>query len=71
LPAAGLSAPLTPGGPGSVSNSQCTTNAAEIAVLEQGNSLTLTLRPSFTSTFRGARNIDVAARSETEANSGR
>ena len=69
-PVAGLSAPLTPGGPGSVSNSQCTINAADIAVLEQGNALTLTFRPSFSSTFRGARNIYLAARSVTEANSG-
>jgi hypothetical protein len=69
-PAAGLSAPLTPGGPGSVSNSQCTINAADIAVLEQGNSLTLTFRPSFSNAFRGARKIYVATRSVTEANSG-
>lgn len=69
-PAAGLSAPLTPGGPGSVSNSQCTINAADIAVLEQGNSLTLTFRPGFSNAFRGARNIYLAARSVTEANSG-
>jgi sugar lactone lactonase YvrE len=69
-PASGLSAGLTPGGAGSASNSQCTIQASEIGVLEQGNALTLTFRPSFTTLFRGARNIYLAARSVTEVNSG-
>lgn len=69
-PAAGLSAGLTPGGTGSVSNSQCAINAADIAVREQGNSMTLTFRPTLADLFRGARNIYLAARSVTEANSG-
>jgi hypothetical protein len=69
-PASGLSPGLSPGGAGSASNSQCTINASDIAVLEQGNSLTLTFRPNFTGLFRGARNIYLAARSLTGENSG-
>ncbi len=69
-PASGLSPGLSPGGAGSASNSQCTINASDISVLEQGNSLTLTFRPNFTGLFRGARNIYLAARSVTEENSG-
>ncbi len=69
-PASGLSAGLTPGGAGAAANSQCSLNAADLAIWESGNSLTLTMRPTFTGTFRGSRNIYLAARSVTEANSG-
>jgi hypothetical protein len=48
--------PITPGTSGSLSNSQCTLNAASASVFPSGNSLILNLPLSFTSAFAGAKN---------------
>jgi hypothetical protein len=65
----GLSAPLTLGGSGSISNSQCTVNAAGSSATGSGNTLTLVLNMSFNPSFAGNKVTYLAARSTT-ANSG-
>jgi len=64
----GLSAGLTLGGSGSVSNSQCTVNAAGSEASGSGNTLTLTLNINFSAAFDGNRVIYAAARDAAEAN---
>lgn len=64
----GLSAPLTPGGSGSVSNSQCTVNAPGSSASTNGNNLLLTLNISFKPAFHGNRIVYAAARDSTDAN---
>ncbi len=60
---------IIPGG-GTVSNSQCTINAAASSVSGSGNNLTLTLSISFTPAFKGDRIIYVAPRDVAENNPG-
>ncbi len=48
---------LTPGGAGTVSNSQCMVNGALSSVTMVGNNLTLNVSLTFTSTFAGARGV--------------
>jgi len=64
----GLSAGVTLGGSGSVSNSQCTVSAAGSLASGSGTTLTLTLSISFTAAFDGNRVIYAAARDSAEAN---
>jgi len=64
----GLSAPLTLGGSGSVSNSQCTVNAAGSSATPSDNNLTLVLNMSFKSAFDGNLVIYMAAGDSTGAN---
>ena len=64
----GLSAGLTLGGSGSVSNSQCTINAAGSSATSNGNNLTLVLNISFSSSFDGNKVIYMAARDSAGAN---
>jgi hypothetical protein len=64
----GLSPALTLGGTGSVSNGQCTINAAGSSATVNGNTVTLVLNISFTSAFNGNRVIYLAARDSTDAN---
>jgi hypothetical protein len=63
-----LSAGLALNGSGTVSNSQCSVNAAGSSATGSGNILTLTLNMSFSSAFNGNRVIYMAARDSTEAN---
>jgi hypothetical protein len=49
--------PVTPGGVGTLSNSQCALNASESAVSGSGNILTLRLALSFTPAFAGTQGI--------------
>lgn len=64
----GLSQGLPLGGMGSVSNSQCTINAAGSSASTSGSTLTLTLNIAFAPTFDGNRVVYLAARDKTEAN---
>jgi len=64
----GLSAPLTLGASGTVSNSQCTVNSAGSSAVGSGNTLTLTLNMTFTAGFAGNRAIYLAARDTGEVN---
>jgi hypothetical protein len=68
-PDIGLS-PLTLGGSGSVSNSQCTIRSAGSSATTSGNTLTLRLNIEFSSAFAGNRVIYLAARDQSGANSG-
>src|SRR6202023_1591499 len=47
--------PITPGTSGSVSNSQCTLNAATASFSTNGNNLTVNLPLTFASAFFGAK----------------
>jgi subtilisin family serine protease len=69
-PAAGLSAPLTLGSSATVQNSQCTVHGAGSSALGSGNTLTLTLRFTFSSAFTGSKVIYTAARDTATGNSG-
>jgi len=64
----GLSAGLTPGGTGTVSNGQCTISAAGSSAVVNGNTLTLALNVSFAAGFAGNRVVYMAARDSAEAN---
>jgi len=65
----GLSAGVTPGGSGAVSNSQCFLYASEATASGSGNTLTLTLSIIFTTgAFDGNRVIYAAARDSAGAN---
>ncbi|MEZ5402619.1 MAG: BACON domain-containing carbohydrate-binding protein [Bryobacteraceae bacterium] len=61
---------ITIPGSGSVSNSQCTINAAGSSVTQSGNTLTLNLAMSFTGGFGGNRIFYLAARDMAEHNTG-
>ncbi|HEX4232624.1 MAG TPA: hypothetical protein VHZ07_28445 [Bryobacteraceae bacterium] len=65
-----LSPALTPGGQGSIQNSQCTVNGPASSVARSGNTLTLNLDIAFTSGFGGTRIIYLAAGNVEGANSG-
>jgi len=65
-----LSAGLTLGGAGSVSNSQCTVTAAGSSAVGSGNTLTLRLAITFTSGFAGDKAIYLATRDQQGGNSG-
>jgi hypothetical protein len=54
--------PLTPGGAGSVSNSQCTLMASGSAVTSSGALLTVTVNLFFRTSFAGARNAYTTVR---------
>jgi hypothetical protein len=58
-----LTPQLTPGVPGTVSNSQCTLDAGSSSVSISGNYLTLNLALSFSGTFVGTQNIYLNAAS--------
>ncbi len=60
-PGSGISAGLTLGGTGSVSNSQCTINSAGSSAVGSGNTLTLTLNVTYKAAFLGNKVIYVAA----------
>jgi M6 family metalloprotease-like protein len=66
----GLLTAITPGGAGSVANSQCSVNASGTSVAVDGNTLTLTVPLTFSSAFGGSKVIYLAARDVAEANSG-
>ncbi|MEZ5351925.1 MAG: BACON domain-containing carbohydrate-binding protein [Bryobacteraceae bacterium] len=57
-------------GSGSVSNGQCSIQAAGSSVLMSGNTLTLTLNMSFTTGFAGRRVMYLAARDNASNNTG-
>jgi hypothetical protein len=63
----GITSGITPGGTGSINNSQCTVNAAGSSATTNGNNLILTLNMSFAPTG-GNRIIYMAARDSTDAN---
>jgi trimeric autotransporter adhesin len=61
---------LTPGVAGTVSNSQCTLNAGSSSVVAAGNTLTLSVALTFTSTFVNSRNVYLYAAGLSGKNSG-
>jgi YVTN family beta-propeller protein len=65
----GLSAGVTPGSVGSVSNSQCTLAGTGSSVTTSGNNVTLNVALTFTGTFTGQQNVYLYAIGKT-ANSG-
>ena len=69
-PDSGLSAPLTLGSAATVQNSQCTVHGTGSAVLASGNTVTLTLRLTFSAAFTGSKVIYTAARDTGAGNSG-
>lgn len=56
-PANALTAPLTPGMAGTISNSQCPVSRAASSVSATGNTLTLNLVISFTTGLAGTENV--------------
>jgi hypothetical protein len=50
-------APLTPGSPGTIQNSQCSVDGAASSVSASGNTLTLNLAVSFSQGFAGTKNV--------------
>jgi hypothetical protein len=70
--ATGWSAGLTPGGTGTVSNSQCTLNASGSSVSSAGDDLTVAFNLAFnTSAFSGNKNLYLAAVNAFNQGSGR
>ncbi|MGA3026756.1 MAG: glycoside hydrolase family 44 protein [Bryobacteraceae bacterium] len=61
---------LTPGGGGTLANSQCTLNASTSAVSVSGNTLTLKASVTFTSVVVGPRNVYLYASGLSGQNSG-
>jgi hypothetical protein len=61
---------LTPGGSGTLANSQCTLNAATSSANETGNNLTVQASITFANTFLGIRNVYLYASGLTGLNSG-
>jgi hypothetical protein len=51
-----LIGPVTPGGSGTLSNSQCSVAASKVSVTSSGNSLKVTETTGFTSAFNGSKN---------------
>ncbi len=49
--------PMTPGGSGAVTNSQCTLTAAGSSISASGNSLTMTVTATFVASFAGPKTI--------------
>ncbi len=68
--ASGLSVPLVLGTAASVNNSQCTVSGMGSSAVDNGNSMTLTLVISYSSSFRGNRLIYLAAQSVAYITSG-
>jgi hypothetical protein len=56
-----LTPTLTPGGSGTVANSQCTLNATSSSVSTSGNNLTVNVSLTFAGTFAGERNLYLIA----------
>jgi hypothetical protein len=54
--------PLTVGGSGSISNSQCSINASTATVMTSGQTLTLTLPVSFQPAYTGTKNVYLFAK---------
>jgi hypothetical protein len=65
-----LTPALTPGGSGTLANSQCTLNASSSSVSTSGNNLTVNFSLTFTSTFTGTRNVYMYASGLSTLNSG-
>jgi hypothetical protein len=63
-PGSGISAGLTLGGGGSVSNNQCTISAAGSSATRSGDTLTLTLNVTFKPAFYGNKVIYLAAQDQ-------
>jgi hypothetical protein len=61
---------LTPGGSGSVANSQCTLNAAYSAVSSSGNDMTLKVSLAFAASQTGSHNVYLNASGVGAAGSG-
>lgn len=53
-----------------LSNSQCSISGSSVTAVKSGNTLTLTIGFTFTSSFGGSRVVYAAARDSAEANSG-
>jgi len=62
--------PLTPGVAGTQSNSQCTLDAGSSSVSGSGNTLTVTLRLTFSGSFTGTKNVYGEAVDNASRNSG-
>ena len=69
-PGSGISAGLTLGGAGSVSNSQCTINAAGSSAVSSGTTLTLTLNVTYKTPFLGNKVIYLAAQDQAGNSTG-
>jgi hypothetical protein len=54
---ASLAGPVSPGGSGTLSNSQCSIAASTVSVTSSGNSLKVTQTTSFKGAFKGSKNI--------------
>ncbi|HEY1945679.1 MAG TPA: S53 family peptidase [Bryobacteraceae bacterium] len=65
-----LIGPVTPGGSGSLSNSQCSVAASSVSVLPSGNSLVIVETLSFNSTFVGSKQIMMSTVDTANVNSG-
>jgi hypothetical protein len=65
-----LTPALTPGGSGTLSNSQCTLNANGSSVVASGNNLTINVSLTFSPTFTGTRNVYMFASGLSGLNSG-
>ncbi len=66
----GAQGSVTPGGSGTVANSQCTINAAGSSVVPSGNNLTLAVSITFKTAFAGTKNIYMNATSKEGETSG-
>ncbi len=62
--------PLTPGGSGTESNSQCTVSAAGSTVSGSGDSLAVNVALTFTPAFAGSKNLYGYATDKGNLNSG-
>jgi hypothetical protein len=69
-PGSGISAGLTLGGSGSVSNNQCTINAAGSSATRSGETLTLTLNVTYKTAFLGNKVIYLAAQDQVGGSTG-
>jgi hypothetical protein len=61
---------LTPGGTGTLANSQCTLYANSSVESASGNNLTLSVSLTFSGTFVGPRNVELYAAGQSGLNSG-
>jgi hypothetical protein len=57
--------PMTPGGAGAVTNSQCTLTAAATSISSSGNSLTMTVTVTFGTAYAGPKTIYMRATDRT------
>ncbi|MFL6436211.1 MAG: PKD domain-containing protein [Terriglobales bacterium] len=62
--------PITPGGSASLQNAQCTLSGPGSSVTSSGNSLTVSVALTFSSSFTGSKNIYSWAKDNAGANSG-